>query len=209
LRRAELERRLQLVPPPPKARAELEQYRTPARVATDLLVLADKDGAIRDRNVLDLGCGTGIFAIGAALLGARLATGIDVDADAVAMARETAQAAGVATTTSFVVGDVAAWRADPGVYDTVLMNPPFGAQAANRHADRVFLARAWESVKDRRGAVWFLAQERTVGFLAGYARELGATLEQVAAWDYPLEATMAHHQEEARVVRVAGYRMGP
>ncbi|MFO1532535.1 MAG: METTL5 family protein [Thermoplasmatota archaeon] len=208
MRRSELAARLAAVPRHPTPDPALEQYRTPEEVAAGLLWLAAEDGAIRDRNVLDLGCGTGLFAVGAALLGARLATGVDVDLAAVAIAREAAEAAGVGKRCWFVASGLAAWHADPATFDTVVMNPPFGAQAENRHADRLFLARAAEAVRDRKGTVWFLAQERTERFLVAFAAELGGRLERVASWDYPLQAQFGFHAEEARVVLVGGYRLG-
>lgn len=206
MRVADLERALEGVPRHPSPDPDLEQYRTPSRIAAEFLLAARREGAIEGRSVLDLGCGTGTFAIGAALLGARLATGVDVDAHAIAMAQETASHLDMSRRTWFVCADVAAWRSDPGHFDTVVMNPPFGAQKGNRHADRVFYARATEAVHPY-GTVWFLAQERTEGYLGKLAEDLGGRVERVAAWDYPLEATMAHHKEAARLVRVGGYRL--
>jgi putative methylase len=208
VRKKDLAARLAQVPRHPAPRPEWEQYRTPDAVAADLLWLAAEDGAIRDRNILDLGCGTGVLAIGAALLGARLAAGVDVDPAAVATAQEAAAALGVRERTWFVVSDLAAWHADAGAFDTVVMNPPFGAQAANRHADRLFLDRATQAVIDRKGSVWFLAQVRTERFLHAYSAELGGRLERVAQWDYPLEAQFGFHTQTARVVHVGGYRLG-
>lgn len=186
----------------------LEQYVTPAAVAAQLLWLAHDDGAIADRRVLDLGCGTGTLAVGAAILGARLATGVDVDVPAIRQAQEFATQAGLAAKTWFVAADLASWHPDAKAFDTVVMNPPFGAEAHNRHIDRLFLRRAAEAVAGAHGTAWFLAQERTERFLDPYARELGGRIERVAAWDYPLMATMEHHTDEARVVRVGGYRLG-
>lgn len=206
MRKADLERALEAIPRHPAPSPDLEQYRTPAGIAAHLLLLAHADGAIQDRRVLDLGCGTGSFTVGAALLGARLATGIDLDAASIALAQQAAQAARVAERTWFITGDLQAWRPEPGAFDTVVMNPPFGAQKGNKHADQVFLQRAADAVRPR-GTVWFLALERTEGFLTAFAEELGARIERVAAWDYPLEATMAHHRKDVQTVRVGGYRM--
>lgn len=206
MRRRDLEAKLAAVPGHPAPQPDLEQYRTPDAVAAELLLLAHADGAIAGKSVLDLGSGTGVLAIGAALLGATLATGVEVDPGAVVLAQQSAAHAGVQASTWFVTGDVAAWQGDPAGFDTVVMNPPFGAQRANRHADRVFLAKAAGAVRPRHGTVWFLAQERTEGFLAAYAKELGGSLERVASWDYPLVSTMGHHSEAARLVRVGGYR---
>jgi putative methylase len=206
VRRKDLEGALAAIPRHPAPRPELEQYRTPDAVAAGLLLLADQDGAVRGKRVLDLGCGTGVFAVGAALLGARLATGVDVDPEAVALAQQAAAHAGVPAQTWFVAADLRGWHPEPATFDTVVMNPPFGAQAGGRHADRLFLQRAAEAVSPT-GTVWFLAQERTERFLSAFAAELEGTLERVAVWDYPLEATMAHHQDAVRLVRVGGYRL--
>jgi ribosomal protein L11 methyltransferase len=48
------------------------------------------------RRALDLGCGSGILAVALAKAGCRRVTAIDIDADAVRLARENAQANGVA-----------------------------------------------------------------------------------------------------------------
>jgi putative methylase len=208
VRKKELEERLAAVPRHPSPRPELEQYRTPDAVAAGLLAQAEADGALRDKRVLDLGCGTGLFAVGAALLGARLATGVDVDPAAIALAQQAAAHAGVQAQTWFIAADLRDWRPEPATFDTVVMNPPFGAQAGGRHADRLFLQRAAEAVAPGHGTVWFLAQERTERFLSAFAKELKGKLERVAVWDYPLEATMEHHTEEVRMVRVGGYRLG-
>jgi ribosomal protein L11 methyltransferase len=51
---------------------------------------------LRDARVLDYGCGSGILAIAAAKLGAAAATGVDIDAQAIAASRANAEANGVA-----------------------------------------------------------------------------------------------------------------
>src|SRR5687768_4065939 len=142
VRKADLERLLDQVPSHPDPRPELEQYRTPSGIAGQLLLLAAKDGAIEGKNVLDLGSGTGLFAIGAAALGARLATGVEVDPAAVALAQQAAARAGFTDKCWFIAARLEDWHADPGTFDAVLMNPPFGAQKDNKHADRLFLERA-------------------------------------------------------------------
>lgn len=206
VRRRDLERALEGVPRHPSPSPDLEQYTTPPAIAAELLLKAHDDGAIADRRVLDLGCGTGIFAVGAALLGARLATGVDADTTAISLAQGAAAIANVATRTWFIAADLRTWHPEPATFDTVVMNPPFGAQKANRHADRVFYERAAEAARPR-GTVWFLAQERTENFLAANAGGLGAALEKVAAWDYPLDATMPFHAAGVKSIRVGGYRM--
>ncbi len=210
VRRRDLEQALEAIPRHPSPQADLEQYRTPASVAVDLLWEANLDGAIKGRRVLDLGCGTGIFAIGAALLGAESVVGVDVDAASLELGQSAAAAgtmARVMARIGWVHADLADWHPERGSFDTVLMNPPFGAQKANRRADRLFYQRAAEAIDERRDAsVWFLAQPRGEAFLRTYLKELGLRLERIAVWDYPLEATMAHHENEVRTIPVGGYR---
>src|SRR5436309_2474941 len=90
MRQHELERALSRIPPHPKPRADLEQYATPADVAAPLLFEALALGDIEGKHVVDLGAGTGVLAIGAALLGAREIVGVELDEAAAAVAREQA-----------------------------------------------------------------------------------------------------------------------
>ena len=117
-----------------------EQYSTPPPLAAELLILALLHGDIANRIVYDLGSGNGILAIGAKLLGAKEVIGIERDGDAIEVAIENSRKLGVEV--EFRRCDVRTLHAAKG--DTVVMNPPFGAQRGNRHADRVFLKKAFE-----------------------------------------------------------------
>src|SRR5512133_2248776 len=81
-----------------RPRAALEQYQTPAPLAARLLYHALMKGDIAGKAVCDLGCGTGILAIGAALLGAERVTGVDIDTGAIVVAHENAALLGVEVT---------------------------------------------------------------------------------------------------------------
>ena len=72
-------------------RAALEQYQTPAPLAARLLYHALMKGDIEGKTVFDLGCGTGVLAIGAALLGADCVKGVDSDPDAIEVANANAE----------------------------------------------------------------------------------------------------------------------
>jgi ribosomal protein L11 methyltransferase len=61
---------------------------------------------VRDRTVLDVGCGSGVLAIAAVLLGARSATGVDHDPDALASAAENVEINGVAGRVRLMNADV-------------------------------------------------------------------------------------------------------
>ncbi|GBP80881.1 Methyltransferase-like protein 5 [Eumeta japonica] len=66
-----------------KPKLDLEQYETPAHIAAIALhTIQTRYGDIEDKLILDAGCGTGKFALGAAMLGAGAVTALDIDKDA-------------------------------------------------------------------------------------------------------------------------------
>ncbi|HLE96440.1 MAG TPA: METTL5 family protein [Candidatus Thermoplasmatota archaeon] len=152
-------------------RPDLEQYRTPAKVAADWLYKAHALGDLAGKDVLDLGCGTGMLSVGAALLGARV-TGVDVDTNALEAAREAAARAHVEIET--ISGDVAAVTLPEA--DTALTNPPFGAQ--RRGADRPFLEAAFRAAH----VVHAMVNAPSVGFVEAFAAKRGAARTHV--WRY-------------------------
>lgn len=117
-----------------------EQYQTPAVLAARLLFDASLHGDIGGCSVLDLGCGTGILAIGACLMGAGTVTGIDQDPRALETAAENARALGVEVGFIRAIVGEGPFPTEISPVDTVIMNPPFGAQ--KEHADRPFIDRA-------------------------------------------------------------------
>jgi len=169
--------------------ARLEQYQTPAPVAARLLHHAAMQGAIEDRRVCDLGCGTGILACGAALLGASAVTGVEIDPAAIDVARRNAETLGVSV--EFLVADVRSPDLDRAALlcDTVVMNPPFGAQKA--HADRPFIDLALEIA----GEVYGIFNEGSAPFVASYT-EGRAEIEEVVRCAFPMKRTFAHHRRE-------------
>ena len=88
MKKKELELLLQQVQGTDQIRSSLEQYQTPAFIAADILFLAYND--VHKKVVIDLGCGTGMFSIGCALLGAAGVYGIDIDKKAVQIAKKNA-----------------------------------------------------------------------------------------------------------------------
>jgi len=140
VRRHILERVLALVEPHPSPKAYLEQYTIPVDTAAEILFIAAYiNDDIIDKSVVDLGCGTGRLAIGAALLGAKETVGVDIDKTAVELAKKNAEKTGVDDRAQWLVADICALR---GNFDTVLQNPPFGVQ--RRRADRKFLLKSLE-----------------------------------------------------------------
>ena len=75
-------------------KVSLEQYPTPSVIASDILFSAYAADDIAGKRIADLGCGTGIFAIGAYLLGAESVTAFDIDGDALEIARRNSESKG-------------------------------------------------------------------------------------------------------------------
>jgi putative methylase len=143
IRKLELELLLSQIAPHPSPKPSLEQYTIPTDVAATMLhIAAYSYGDIIGKTILDLGCGTGRLAIGAAFLGAKQVVGIDIDGDAVRVALQNSAKTNFKEKVQWITGDIDAIH---GNFDTVLQNPPFGVQ--RRKADRKFLEKALESGK--------------------------------------------------------------
>src|SRR2546428_9176979 len=79
------------------------------------------EGAPRPRSVLDVGCGSGLLSIVCGRLGAEQVLGLDIDANAVALATENAERNGAADRCRFAITPVAEVT---GQFDLVVANMP-------------------------------------------------------------------------------------
>ena len=175
---------LQDIPAPTQPDPAREQYLTPAPIAADLLYTALQYGDITDKTVLDLGCGTGIFSVGAALLGARHVTGIDSDPRLIDQAK--AYAAAKHLDIDYVTCDIDAVKTKA---DTVLMNPPFGAQKANRQADRRFLEKGFEAA----AVIYSLHLTKTIPFLRKMIAARSGEISLEKGYAFPIPAQFSFH----------------
>lgn len=187
---------------PYSSKAELEQYNTPADIAADILCLAYSLGDIQDKKVVELGCGNGIFAIGAKLLGAKKVVGVDLDSDAVEVAEENTKRLGLEV--EFVSSDVADFSEQ---CDTVVQNPPFGAQKAHKHADLLFIRKAFEIAH----VIYSMHLLKTKEFVT---RNIGLCKAKVAltkSYKFPIAYTYPFHKKEIKnfdVIMVRGVKDG-
>ncbi|MFZ1898486.1 METTL5 family protein [Methanoregula sp.] len=183
-----------------KPRAAWEQYQTPATLAARLLYDACMNGDIEGKTVCDLGCGTGILAIGAALLGAKTVRAVDRDPAAIHTARENATLLG--TDVECIVADIAGADASGlaeriGPSDTVVMNPPFGAQKQNVHADRAFIDCAIAIAPVTYG----IFNAGSTPFVEAYLRERGTVAGRVSG-SFPIKRSFAFHTKDVQEIAV-------
>jgi putative methylase len=184
----------------PHPRAALEQYQTPAPLAARLLYHALMKGDIKGKSVCDLGCGTGILAVGAALLGAATVTGIEIDQSAVDAAHGNAALTGTAV--KFIVADVrdAALPGLIGTCDTVIMNPPFGAQ--QEHADRPFIDLALKTASVTYG----IFNAGSAQFIKTYTEGRAEISEKVGGV-FPIKRTFSFHIKDQKGIEVEILRL--
>ncbi|WP_254543987.1 METTL5 family protein [Halomarina pelagica] len=203
--RRTLERALESVAGFDDPRVEWEQYPTPADVAAHLVHLASLRGDL-EGTVLDLGCGTGVLAIGAALAGAGRVVGLDRDPTALAVARGNAVRLDADDRVRWVLADATRppicldSRSRPA---TVLMNPPFGAQRGNRHADRAFLA-AVATVADVSYSIHNANSRR---FVEAFVADEGGEVTDAFAAALDLERQFDFHGEARRTIETEVYRI--
>jgi len=170
---------------------ELEQYPTPADIASDVLWEAFGAGHVEGRSVADLGCGNGVFAIGSKLLGASKVLGLDIDCAAVAIASENAKRLGVDI--DLHSGDV---RKLKGSFDTVIQNPPFGAQT--RHADRAFVEKALELAP----VTYSMHNDGTQAFVKELVQALGGRTETLKKYKFGIPYAFEFHRKATETVSV-------
>jgi putative methylase len=181
--------------------AALEQYPTPAELAAHVLHLADLQGDLAERRVADLGTGTGMLAIGAATRSPERVVGIERDPDPLAVARENERAVDPDVDVDWVLGD--ATRAPLASVDTVVMNPPFGAQRGQRHADRAFLATA-ASVA---AVSYSIHNAGSQSFVESFASDEGGAVTHAFAAEFDVEKQFAFHTSERETLDVEVFRV--
>jgi putative methylase len=201
IQKNELKRKLSGILPFQSPRVDLEQYSTPEGVAAEILWLAAYTyDDIRQKKVLDLGCGTGILGIGATLLGAEKILAVDVDQNAVRIGCSNAEKMGVKESIDWIVMEVGSVR---GRYDTVIENPPFGVR--KRGADLKFLQKALE-VGD---VVYSLHKSSTQNreFIRDFIDKHNGRITAVLENEFTLPRTLNFHTRMKYTVNVDLYRI--
>lgn len=188
-----LEIAIQKVPKHPNPKVDLEQYSTPATIAADLLWNAYSLEDIADKKVMDLGCGTGIFAIASKLLGAASAIGVDIDKDS------TDLASSYCGDVNFICSDICDLENDFDV-DTIFQNPPFGSQKnAKKGADLKFISKAIELSPK---VLYSFHMASTEEFLISYFEKNDLEITHIFRYNFPIPKIYEFHTRESANVEV-------
>jgi len=189
MKQKELEILLQKIPRFKEPNPMLEQYLTPANIAAEIIFTALKYGDIENKIVVDLGCGTGIFSLGAYICGADKVVGIDVDNKCIDQARNYAFENNL--NINFIIDEVKNVNI---VCDTVIMNPPFGAQKSNLKADRAFIEKGFEIAS----VVYSLHQTKTVSFIEKMITALRGEITFRKDYVFPMKHSFDFHDKKTK-----------
>ena len=192
----QLERILQSLEPVKVPSPSAEQYPTPAAIAAEVIQFALGRSDIAGRSVVDLGCGNGVLAIAAKLSGAARVLGVDADPESIEVSRRNAERSEVEV--EWEVADVSSVR-EP--FDTVLMNPPFGAQT--RHADRPFIDAAMDLGK----VVYTFLNAPSEPFVERRIETTGSRITDRLEHRFPIPHLFSFHRQDVRTHEVLLYRV--
>lgn len=178
---------------PGSLRPDLEQYSTSPHLAAILAHTAHAQyDDIEGQVVADIGCGTAILGISAAILGASDVLGFDVDTNALACAAK--NIANMEVGMGLIQCDVAAGDLPvrAGCVDTVLMNPPFGTR--RQGVDIIFLERALQIA---RKAVYSMHKTSTRDFIVRKGQDWGVNITVLAQMRFDIPATHKFHKKKS------------
>ncbi|KAK4538186.1 hypothetical protein CDCA_CDCA16G4211 [Cyanidium caldarium] len=193
-----------------RPRIDLEQYVTSAHVAARVAACAvSRSGEVPER-VVDLGTGTGMLAAAVVLHGCPVAVGVDVDVDALRLARENGQhlrRQSVHKPEHSVMDWIQADVVDgvplsPKTFEVAVMNPPFGTR--HRAVDMAFWDVACTLATD---AVYTMHKSSTREYVLRRARRAGHDAQVLAEVRFDLPASYRFHRQASADVAVDLWRV--
>ncbi|KAK6100700.1 Methyltransferase domain family protein [Brugia pahangi] len=182
---------------------QLEQYSTSVELAEAILNAVAEEGCIDGCTVADLGCGPGILLLGAVKLGASYGLGIEIDEEAINICRNNIERCDLGNVVDVICLDVTKnISALKPIFDTVIMNPPFGTK--NNAGTDLRFVKAGLSILKKNGKLFSLHKSSTRQYIAKFvAQKLpDISADCIAQLRWNLPATYSYHQRQSVDIEV-------
>jgi len=181
----------------------LEQYPiTPQGASIVLTIIANTYNDIQNKVVCDLGCGTGILAIGAALLGAKEVIGVDIDQNQLEIAIKNAQKLSLTNKIVWIQSDIQNFSIKA---DIIIQNPPFGVQKGDHGIDIIFLKKALEIAK----IIYSLHKsgQKNQSYIKNFIQKQNVFLDAIIPIQINLPHLYTFHRKKNYAVQIDLYRI--
>jgi putative methylase len=180
---------------------KLEQYTLPSDVIALILILADTD--LKEKNVVDLGCGTGRFTLPIQKFYSKRTLGVDIDLDAINILiqlRKLKKLAIDILLTPVEFFEPFQWNKK---FQTTFMNPPFGTK--RRGLDLLFLRQAL--IYSQTIISLHKSNVKTRQLISNLGMQYEKKTEILATIDLPLAPSYRFHRKKQHLVCVDVIRM--
>ncbi|KAM3724410.1 rRNA N6-adenosine-methyltransferase metl-5 [Dirofilaria immitis] len=184
-------------------KVQLEQYSTSVELAEAILNTVSEEGCIDGCNVADLGCGPGILLLGAVKLGASYGLGVEIDEEAISICQSNIERCNLENSVDVICLDVTKnITALKPIFDTVIMNPPFGTK--NNAGIDLHFVKAGLSILKKNGKLFSLHKSSTRQYITKFiAHKLpGINGECIAELRWNLPATYTYHRRKSVDIEV-------
>jgi putative methylase len=178
---------------------QLEQYITPSDIASELLWSLNLRGHIKNKEIIDLGAGTGILGIGALLLGAKKVTFLEKDKDAIEILKQNLKRINI----EFEISEYEIINEDitniTGRYDVAVMNPPFGTKT--KRIDTIFLEKAFTLSN----IITSIHKTSTKEYIKKTYKDNKYEIIEIFDFNYALKKIFEHHKKLVKKIEVSGF----
>ena len=179
----------------------LEQYQTPPSVAGEMIHYISNNYNLNNYSIADLGCGTGILGISAALCGCKNVFLFDIDEEALDIAKNNIEKLELEDNIQIIQMDVNQLRQCNKLnkyFDLVITNPPFGIRSENG-ADIEFLKTASYICNN---TIFSLHKFSTINFLKKFYNKNGINDIQSFKIEYNLPKTYKFQKKKEKNIDV-------
>lgn len=180
-----------------KPKVQLEQYQTESELAAEIVWFAFMSNDIKNKIIADLGCGNGILGIAALLLGAKQVYFVDIDNEAILLAKQNLNSLKLK---NYILLHQEIYEFNKKA-DTVLENPPFGIQ--NKYADKPFLEKAMQISN----IIYSFHKIESKQFIQALALNNNFKVEAIIPIKFPIKKTQEFHKKPVYTVDIGIWKL--